>query len=91
MICGLAVVGMDGCGHAFVHLAVFSRLNMIPKEVIFSVGTRVVFGLKAGIFPNPGVGCAGPTRESAENYSRVVLARPTDDPFLAGHALTRPA
>ena len=33
---------------------------------------------------------AGPTRGSAGNNSRVMLARPASDPFLAGHDLTRP-
>ena len=39
---------------------------------------------------DPRAECAGPTRESVENNSRVMLARPESDPLLAGHDLTRP-
>ena len=38
----------------------------------------------------PRAECAGPTRGSAKNNSRVMLARPASDPLLAGHDLTRP-
>ena len=59
------------------------------KGVLFGVGTREAFGQKAENISS--VGSAGRMRDgSAENNSRVMLARAASNTFLAGHDLTRP-
>ena len=40
---------------------------------------------------DPRAGRAGPSRGSAENNLRVMLARSASDPFLSVRDLTRPA
>ena len=49
-------------------------------------------GRKQDVFQvsGPRDGCAGLTRGSAENNSRVMLARPASALVLAGHDLARP-
>ena len=60
--------------------------------ITISIGAREIFGQKGGSFrsADPRARCEGPTRGSAKNHSRVVLARPASDMFLAGHDLNRP-
>ena len=65
-----------------------------PAEYRHESGPRVGSGTLGQIRargPDPRVRPAGLTRRSAENNSRVILARPASDPILAGHDLTRPA
>ena len=80
---------MRSCVDKFGGVLLF---NYDIKGVILSIGAREAFskkersGLRVSI---RWAGCAGPTRGSAENNSRVTLARPVSDPLLAGHELTR--
>ena len=125
---GLAVVGIDGCAHANMHLVVFvyffNHRVYFPAKLVGSFTLNELldepWSLVSTLSP-PGItffyfrmlsvlvrektlgrkrddleesrlraGCAGPTRGSAENNSRVVLARPSSDPFLSVHDLSRP-
>ena len=95
-MCGLAVVGMDGCRHADIHSAVFYFFIMIPtKESHSALVRKEVRGRNQYVFFKcliRGPDARGPTRGSAEiNSGVMLLAGPASGPFLAGHDLTRPA
>ena len=81
---------MDGCGHANIHLGAFFVL--IPKEYYSALVRERTLDRKGVVFgvSDPRAGCAGPTRASARNNSRVMLTRRVSDPILADHDLTRP-
>ena len=60
--------------------------SVLVREKPFALGSERFFFQES----DARAGCAGPTRGSAENNSRVVLARPASDPLLTGHHLTQP-
>ena len=60
--------------------------SVLVREKPFALGSERFFFQES----DARAGCAGPTRGSAENNSRVMLARSASDPFLADHDLTRP-
>ena len=91
--CGLAVVAMNVCVYVNTFDDDFSCVTMYDTEGDYSESVREKpLGRKRGVVQvsERRVGCAGPVRGSAENNSRVTLARSASDPFLAGHELTRP-
>ena len=76
----------------YIDLAVFQCLSILPDYSCTSYWLLVrekPLGRKRKAFEKLDLraGCAGLTRGSPENNSRVVLAPPASDPFLAGRDL----
>ena len=84
----MRIYGIIGVGGIFMFEYVYYQKSIFEYWYM----RERLWARKAGRFSVscPRAGCAGPTRGSAENTTRIMLARPASDRFLAADDLTRP-